>query len=225
MGGINLDSKIYSVAIDGPAGAGKSTIAKKVANILNIEYIDTGAMFRAITLKVLNEGIDPKDSKSIIAILASTDIDFIDNTIYLDNQDVSLDIRENEISKMASHIAKIREVRTKLLELQRDIAKNKSVVMDGRDIATIVLPEADHKFYLTASVDKRADRRYKELVNKNSLDISYESIKDDIIKRDRIDSSREIAPLKQAKDAILIDSSDLNIDQTVDSIVSIILGR
>lgn len=220
-----MDSEIYSVAIDGPAGAGKSTIARKVADILDVEYIDTGSMFRAITLKVIDKGIDPEDTQAVIAILDTTDIDFVDNTIFLDNRDVSLDIRKNEISRSASQIAKIQEVRKKLLEIQREIAKNKSVVMDGRDIATIVLPDADYKFFLTASVDKRAERRYKELLDKNIKDVTFESIKEDIIKRDRTDSNREIAPLKQANDAILIDSTNLSIEETVASIVSKIIRR
>lgn len=220
-----LKEELISIAIDGPAGAGKSTISKKVADILNIEYVDTGAMFRAITLKVLDNGIDIEDENAIIEILPNTDIDFLNNNIYLDGKNVNKQIRENKISQNASYIAKISKVRKKLLEIQRNIAISKSVIMDGRDIGTVVLPNAKYKFYLTASVDERANRRYKELLEKNVQNITLEGIKEDIIKRDAIDSNREEAPLKQAEDAILLDTTRLNIDETIKKIVDIVNGR
>ena len=142
-----LDKQI-TIAIDGPAGAGKSTIAKKVAEILSIEYVDTGAMYRALTLKVLNEGLDPKSTEDVKSIIENTSIDFRNNHIYLDNKNVDKEIRENRISKNVSYIAKIKEVREAIVKIQQKLAKTKSIIMDGRDIGTVVLPNADFKFLL-----------------------------------------------------------------------------
>lgn len=215
---------IYSVAIDGPAGAGKSTIAKLVAEKLNIEYIDTGAMYRALTLKVLRNNINPEESNDVISILQETDIDFINNHIFLDGEIVDKEIRENIINKNVSFIAVIKEVRERMVALQRGMSDRKSVVMDGRDITTVVLPNAQFKFFVTASVEERGRRRYKELLAKGENNISLEQIIAEIIKRDNIDSSREIAPLKMSGDSILIDTTDKTIDECVNLIISIIKG-
>lgn len=215
---------IYSVAVDGPAGAGKSTIAKKTAKILGIEYIDTGAMYRALTLKVLKLGIDPANSNMVIDILPSTEIDFIDNHIYLDGIIVDEEIRENIISQNVSYIASIKEVRERMVYLQRQMAQSKSIIMDGRDITTVVLPDADIKVFLTASVDERSQRRYKELLEKGEKDISLEQIKADIQKRDHIDSNREIAPLTKTEDSYLLDTTDKTLDESVNALISLIKG-
>lgn len=212
----------FSIAIDGPAGAGKSTIAKKVAKELNIEYIDTGAMYRALTLKALENDIDPKDKKEIIRLLSETDIDFINNHIYLDGVNVDKEIRENLVSKNVSYVAAIKEVRDTMANIQQRLANKKSVVMDGRDITTVVLPSSKYKFFLTASVEERSSRRYKELVEKGEKNITLEKIKNDIIKRDGIDSNREVAPLKRTEDSILLDTTDKSIDECVSIIVSIV---
>lgn len=219
-----MDNEYYSIAIDGPAGAGKSTIAKKVAERLDIEYIDTGAMYRALTLKILKNHIDPLDKDNVIKVIKTTNIDFNKNNICLDGVSVDKEIRENIISQNVSHIAKIEEVRNILVRLQQNMAKNKSVVMDGRDIGTVVLPNAKYKFFLTATVEERATRRYKELINKGVKDISLNDIISDIIKRDNIDTNRDVGPLKQAKDACLLDTTDKTIQECVDFIVSIVLG-
>ena len=219
-----MDNKNYSIAIDGPSASGKSTIAKKTSNRLNIEYIDTGAMYRAITYKVLKNNIDALDVESIIDLLKNTKIDFINNSIYLDDVIVDDKIRDNIVSKNVSYIAKIKEVREELVKLQQSMAKTKSVIMDGRDIGTVVLPNADYKFFVTASVDERANRRYKELLDRGEQHISLQSIIADITKRDEIDSNREIGPLRQSSDAYLLDTTDKSIDESVDYIISIVTG-
>lgn len=218
-----LDRNI-TIAIDGPAGAGKSTIAKKVAEILSIEYIDTGAMYRAITLKVLNEGLDPKSVEDVKSVLVRTSIDFRNNHIYLDNKNVDKEIRENRISKNVSYVAKIKEVREAMVKIQQELAKTKSVIMDGRDIGTVVLPNADYKFFIVASVEERARRRYKELLEKGEEGISYEDVKKEIENRDRIDSTREISPLVKSQDAYLLDTTGKTVDECVEEIISIIKG-
>lgn len=217
-----MEDSIYSVAIDGPAGAGKSTIAKMIAHRLGIEYIDTGAMYRALTLKVLRNNIDPQNPLDVITILESTKIDFIDNNIYLDGEKVDKDIRENIINKNVSYIAIIKQVRDAMVSLQQKMADEKSVVMDGRDITTIVIPDADFKFFVTASVEERGRRRYIELLEKGEKDITLEKIIDEIIKRDNIDSSREIAPLKIAGDSYILDTTDKTIEECVNEVISIV---
>ena len=211
----------FSIAIDGPAGAGKSTVAKLVASKLKIDYIDTGAMYRAFTLKLINNNINFENLESVVEILKATSIDFKDNHIYLDNVIVDEEIRDNEISNNVSQVAKIKEVRERLVELQREIAKNKSTVMDGRDIGSTVIKDAKYKFFITASVDERASRRYKELIVKDT-NISLDSIKDDIERRDTMDSTREISPLIKCEDAIVIDTTDKNIAETVEEILKCI---
>jgi cytidylate kinase len=215
-------NKNITIAIDGPAGAGKSTIAKKIAEILSFEYIDTGAMYRALTFKVLKLGLDPKSVDDVIDTMKSTSIDFRNNHIYLDNFQIDREIRENIINQNVSYVAKIKEVREGMVEIQRKLAETKSVVMDGRDIATVVFPNADFKFFITASVEERANRRYKELIEKGEKDISYENIKKEIESRDKIDSTREIAPLIESKDAYRLDTTDKTIDECIEEILSIV---
>lgn len=217
-----MSDNIYSIAIDGPAGAGKSTIAKEIANYFNIEYIDTGAMYRALTLKVLNNNIDPKDTKRIIELLGETEIDFKDNHIYLDGVNVDNLIRHNNINRNVSHVSKIKEVRDQMLHIQQKMALKKSVVMDGRDIGSIVLPNSDFKIFITASVEERSKRRYKEHLEKGDDKVTYEQVLTDINKRDEIDINRKVAPLVKADDAILIDTSDKSIEEVLDIIIAII---
>lgn len=213
---------MYAVAIDGPAGSGKSTIAKLLAKELNISYVDTGAMYRAIALKAKEENLDTEEK--LKNELGNIKIDFQDNNIFLDEKDISDEIRTEEISKLSSKISKYPFVREKLVLIQQDIAKKKPVVMEGRDIGTVVLKDADYKFYLTASIDSRAMRRYKQNLEKG-IDISLEDIKAEIIQRDDNDKNREHSPLKQASDAILIDNSDLSLRDNVDKMLSVIRGE
>lgn len=217
--------RIISIAIDGPAGSGKSTISKLISQKLNIEYIDTGAMYRAFTLKILNKKISLDDSEKILSEINNTIIDFKDNHIYLDGEIVDKQIRENIINQNVSYIAKIKEVRYRMVELQREIAKNKSVIMDGRDIGTVVLPDATYKFFIIASVDERAKRRYKELANEGEINITLEQVKKELKMRDEIDSTRDVAPLVKAKDAIEVDTTEKNIEESVNTILEIIQGR
>lgn len=215
-------SKNITIAIDGPAGAGKSTIAKKVAEALSIEYIDTGAMYRALTLKVLNLGLDPQSIDKVVDTMKNTSIDFKNNHIYLDDIKVDKQIRDNVINKNVSFIAQIKEVRDGMVKIQQELAKRKSIIMDGRDIGTVVLPNADFKFFLTASVEERARRRYNELLEKGEDGISFEQIKIEIENRDRIDSTREIAPLMESKDAYRLDTTSKTIDECVEEMISIV---
>ncbi|GFN35402.1 (d)CMP kinase [Tepidimicrobium xylanilyticum] len=159
-------NKKIIVAVDGPAGAGKSTISKKIAEVLKLEYIDTGAMYRALTLKVINKGINPNDVKSILEIMEDTTIEFINNHVYLDGIKVDEEIRKNIVTNHVSEISKIAEVRKKMVDMQRKLSESNNVIMDGRDIGTVVLPHANYKFFITASVEERARRRYKELLEK-----------------------------------------------------------
>ncbi len=214
----------YSIAIDGPAGAGKSTVAKKIAKILNLEYIDTGAMYRALTLKVIRNNKDPKKISEVIEVFKDTSIEFNDNHIYLDGENVDNEIRENEINKNVSYIAIVKEVRDGMVSLQQEMAKTKSVIMDGRDISTVVLTDAEYKFFITASPEERARRRYEELIQNGQVDITLEQIVLEIIQRDHIDSNREIAPLKMSEDGILINTDNLSIDEVVSTIVKIVQG-
>ena len=207
------------IAIDGPGGAGKSTIAKLVGNKLGLEYIDTGAMYRAIGLKLEREGIKPDDIISIRNMLEETAIDFVNGRIILDGVDVSDVIRTQEISKLASIYSQVPEVRSKLIDIQRRIAAGKGVIMDGRDIGTNVLTDAELKIFLTADPMVRARRRYDELKAKGVktiLDDIYEEIKD----RDYQDMNRKLNPLVQAEDAAMVDTSDMTIDEVGNTIVS-----
>ena len=207
------------IAIDGPGGAGKSTIAKLVGDKLGLEYIDTGAMYRAVGLKLNRKGIKPDDLISISNVLEETTIDFVNGKIILDGDDVSDIIRTQEISKFASIYSQIPEVRSKLVDIQRRIAAGKSVIMDGRDIGTNVLTDAELKVFLTADSMVRARRRYEELRSKGvkaNLDDIHEEIKD----RDYQDMNRKLNPLVQAEDAAMVDTSDMTIDEVVNTIVA-----
>lgn len=205
------------IAIDGPGGAGKSTIAKLVGNKLGLEYIDTGAMYRAIGLKLNRERISPNDIEAIRESLDNTSIDFVDGKIILDDEDVSDIIRTQEISKLASMYSQIPDVRTKLVDIQRRIAGGKGVIMDGRDIGTNVLTDAELKIFLTAAPMIRARRRYDELVSKG-VQAVFNDIYDDIKDRDYQDSHRKLNPLVKAEDAVLLDTSEMSIEEVVDAI-------
>ena len=206
------------IAVDGPAGAGKSTIAKLIAEKLNINYIDTGAMYRAITYKCLQNNIDINNEEEVIKIAKDCEIDFRDNNIYLDSKIVNDEIRTLEVSKNVSDVAKIKEVRYLMVDLQREIGKNNAVILDGRDIGSYVFPNADYKFFLVATPEERGKRRYIELKEKG-YDGTLEDIINDIIRRDEIDSNREFAPLVKAEGAIEIDTTGKDIDQVVDLVL------
>lgn len=207
------------IAVDGPAGAGKSTISKLIAKKLNINYIDTGAMYRAVTYKCLSEGVDVKNEKDVIEVAKRTDIDFRDNNIYLDSKVVNEEIRTREVSANVSDVAKIKEVRYLMVDVQREIGTRNDVILDGRDIGSYVFPNADYKFFLVATPEERGRRRYKELCEKG-FEGTLEEIIKDIEKRDEIDSNREFAPLKKADDAIEIDTTGLGIGEVVEAVVS-----
>ena len=211
----------YNIAIDGPAGAGKSTIAKKVAKDLGFVYVDTGAMYRALAVHFINENVDPADTSAVVNALknAVVAIKYVDGVqhVFLNDNDVTDRLRTEEVGNMASVTSAIPEVRAKLLELQRGLAASEDVIMDGRDIGTNILPNAELKIYLTASVDTRAKRRFDELTEKGE-ECDLEVIKKDIEDRDYRDMHRETAPLKQADDAHLVDSSFMNIEEVVDAI-------
>ena len=211
-----------TVAIDGPAAAGKSTVAKKVAAILNFTYVDTGAMYRAFTWAVLQRGLDPKDEKASCSIIPEVTMDlFEDGRVICNGVDVTRAIREPLVSGNVSYIASYKDIRLALVELQRKLADSKSVVMDGRDIGTYVLPHADVKIFQIASVETRATRRYAENVSKG-IPTSMEDVIEDVKRRDYIDSHRAFAPLKPAEDSIELDTSDLTVDEVVDAILNII---
>lgn len=206
------------IAIDGPGGAGKSTIAKLVAEKLNMEYIDTGAMYRAIGWTFDQKQVDPADEAAVSAALDETEIDFRDNHIYVNGQDVSGEIRTPEISKAASVCSKLPAVRLKLVAFQREIAAGKSVVMDGRDIGTNVLPDAEVKVFLTADPMVRAKRRYDQLIQAGK-EADLDAIFEDIKERDYQDIHRQLNPLQQADDAVLLDTSDMSIEKVMNTIV------
>ena len=214
----------YNVAIDGPAGAGKSTIAKLVAKEKGYIYVDTGAMYRGLAIHFLDKGIQPQETEKVIEACKDAEVtiayeDAVQH-VYLNGKDISSRLRNEEVGNMASVTSAIPEVRKKLLELQQNLAKTQNVIMDGRDIGTCVLPHADVKVYLTASVETRAKRRYQELQEKGE-DCNLEEIAHDIEERDRRDMTREIAPLKQAEDAVLVDSSDMTIAEVLKTIVDL----
>ncbi|MDO5040774.1 MAG: (d)CMP kinase [Peptoniphilus sp.] len=213
---------MYSVAIDGPAGSGKSTIAKLIAHKLNISYIDTGAMYRAIALKTLRQG--DLQEQSLQQLLEDTRIDYDRGKIYLDGRDVSQDIRGDEVSAQASKISKNPALREYLVGIQQQIAQKRSVVMEGRDIGTVVLPRAKYKFYLTADVDTRAKRRYEQLLAKGTK-TTLEEVKASIEQRDDNDINREHSPLKRAEDAILVDNTHMDLHQTLDYILDKVRGE
>ncbi|MBE3579521.1 MAG: (d)CMP kinase [Caldanaerobacter subterraneus] len=205
------------IAIDGPAGAGKSTVAKKLAKLLGFTYIDTGAMYRAITLKVLRENISLEDEERIVEVARKSDISLDGERVFLDGEDVSEEIRKPIISEKVSVVSQIPEVREILVKKQRKIAEGKNVVMDGRDIGTVVLPDAQFKFFLTASLEERGRRRYKELKNKGT-EVKYEEVLEEIKKRDSLDSGRKTSPLTVPQGAILIDTTDLTEEEVVERV-------
>ena len=211
----------YNVAIDGPAGAGKSTIAKLVAKEKGYIYVDTGAMYRGLAIHFLKKGIDPENKEAVAKACQDAEVTIgYENgiqQIYLNGENVTEMLRTEEVGNMASKTSAIPEVREKLLDLQRSLAREKDVIMDGRDIGTNILPDADVKIYLTASVETRAERRYKELKEKGEK-CDLAEISRDIRARDERDMTREIAPLKKAEDAVLVDSSDMTIKEVVDEI-------
>ncbi|MBD5543300.1 MAG: (d)CMP kinase [Lachnospiraceae bacterium] len=213
----------YSIAIDGPAGAGKSTIAKKIAKEKGFIYVDTGAMYRAMAFYLIQQGIKPSETEKISEACEHADITISyedgEQIVWLNGENVNPYLRTEEVGNMASASSVNRDVRIKLVQLQQKLAKTNQVVMDGRDIGTCVLPDANVKVYLTASSRVRAKRRYDELVKKGeSCDI--DAIEADIIKRDQRDMTREMSPLRQAEDAVLLDSSEMNIDQVVEAILN-----
>lgn len=212
----------YSIAIDGPAGAGKSTIAKRIAKEKGFIYVDTGAMYRAMAFYLIQKGIKPSETEKISEACKEADITISyengEQVVWLNGENVNPYLRTEEVGNMASASSVNKDVRIKLVELQQKLAKTNNVVMDGRDIGTCVLPDADVKVYLTASSQVRAKRRYEELTNKGvSCDIN--AIEADIIERDKRDMTREMSPLRQAEDAVLLDSSNMDIDQVVKAIL------
>ncbi len=215
--------KIIRIALDGPSGSGKSTIAKRLSQKLNILYLDTGAMYRATALKAISLGIDTLDDKGVATFIddINLEIKYIDGTqhTYLDDEDVSEKIREPHVSMAASNISSLKCVRLKMVDMQRKIASQMSCVLDGRDIGSFVLPNADFKFYITASSEVRADRRYKELTLKGHK-VDFNELKKEIEQRDYNDKNRDFAPLTKAKDAIEIDTSFMTIEQVTNNVLS-----
>ncbi len=210
------------VAIDGPAAAGKSTVSKAVSKILGYTYIDTGAMYRAFTSYVLDKGVDPKNEEECVKLIPEVSITlYPDGKVICSGKDVTKVIREPLVSGNVSYIASYKDIRLALVELQRKMANEQSVVMDGRDIGTYVLPNADVKIFMIASDKQRADRRYKENLEKG-IACTYQDIVDDIKKRDKIDSSRSFAPLKAAEDSVKLDTSELSIEESIQAVLKII---
>lgn len=215
-----------AIALDGPAGAGKSSIAKRAAKALDYIYVDTGALYRTIGLAATRKGVEPKPSTEVDKLLSEITVDLTFNDkgeqiVLLDGEDVSGLIRTPEASMMASKISAVPSVRVYLLDLQRNMAKSHNVIMDGRDIGTVVLPDAKVKIFLTASPEARAQRRYKELCEKG-MDVKYEDILNDVITRDYNDSHRETAPLKPAEGCVMVDTTELDFEQSVEKIISLI---
>lgn len=223
-----MNQDVIAVAIDGPAGAGKSTIARAAAAQLGFVYVDTGALYRTIGLAVCRRGIDGTDVPGILATLSEIQVGltYQDGAqhVLLDGEDVSDAIRTPQISTYASQVSSVPEVRAYLLDLQRDLARRQSVIMDGRDIGTVILPDAKVKIFLTASPEKRAARRCAELREKGQ-DVTVEGILADMERRDALDASRAVAPLKQAEDAVLVDTSDLTLEQSIEAVLTVIRDK
>jgi CMP/dCMP kinase len=221
-------NKKLSIAIDGPAAAGKSTIAKKIAKTLNYIYVDTGAMYRALTYKALNQKVSLIDEQALYDLLMETDIELRPSEngqlVFVDQQNVTAEIRNNEVTGSVSEVAKHRLIREEMVHRQQLFAKNGGVVMDGRDIGTHVLPNAEVKIFMIASVEERAERRHQENLQKG-FPSDIEQLKEEIALRDKQDSERKVAPLKKAEDAIEIDTTSLTIDQVVDKIMSLVEER
>ena len=220
---------MISIALDGPSGAGKSTVAKKCAERFGFKYVDTGAIYRTIGLAAFNKGIDTKNSAAVVSMLPELDIDLSYNEsgeqrMLLNGSDVSEEIRSPEISMCASNVSAIAAVRDYLTDMQRNMAKKYDVIMDGRDIGTVILPNADVKVFLTASADSRAARRYKELIKKGS-EISFNEVLSDMKLRDEQDTKRAAAPLKAAEDAVYLDTSNMSFDESVDAVAKLIIEK
>ncbi|MBR4870329.1 MAG: (d)CMP kinase [Oscillospiraceae bacterium] len=221
-----MDKKIFAVAVDGPSGAGKSTIAKRIAAELGIVYVDTGAMYRSVGLYTFRKGVDPKDIEAVTALLPEITVDmrYGDDGLqrmFLNGEDVTTDIRLPQISMYASAVSAIPAVRAFLLDMQRDLARRNSVIMDGRDISTVVLPDAEVKIFLTAEAEIRAKRRELELQERGTPE-PFEKILKELLERDYNDSHRAEAPLRQAEDAVLIDTTELNFEESKDAILKVI---
>lgn len=212
-------NKLITVAIDGPAGAGKSTIAKIIGKKFNLMYINTGSMYRAVTLKALENNISAEEVDKLLVMIDGMDMHFENDELILNGENINSLITMPNISKNVSAYASIREVRERLVNLMRKMALKYSVIMDGRDIGTVVLKDANFKFFLTASPEERADRRYKELMGKG-VEVNYDEILQDIIKRDYLDSNRKVDPLRKAEDAIEIDTTGIGIMGVVEKISS-----
>lgn len=218
----------FIVGIDGPAGSGKGTVTKKVANRLGLTNIDTGITYRCVALEVLNQNVSLEDEEKIIEVAKNIKID-IDNTpngdiVYLNGKNVTKDIRSKEVTKVVSPVSSIKEVRFLMVDMQRKLAEGKNVIMEGRDICTYVFPKADVKIYLDASIEERAKRRHKENQEKG-INMSYEEVYESIKKRDENDKAKEIGALKVAEDSVIVDTTSLTIDEVVDKIIDIIKRR
>ena len=212
------------IAIDGPAGSGKSTVSKMIAEEIGFTYLDTGAMYRLFAYKLIKENIDVNDKEKELDALKSLDIDMKDGRFYLDKEDVSDKLRSREVSGNASKVAGVKEVREKMVEIQREFSRSKNVILDGRDIGTVVFPNADLKIYLGAASEVRAKRRYEELKEKDSS-VNYDEILKEIEERDYHDSSRKESPLRIADDAIVIDTTDSTIDEVKENIKNLITAK
>ena len=224
-----MNQDVIAVAIDGPAGAGKSTVARAVAQALGFVYVDTGALYRTIGLAVCRRGLDGTDVPGVLAVLPEIQVTlaYQDGAqhVLLDGEDVSDAIRTPQISTCASQVSSVPAVRAYLLDLQRNMARRQSVVMDGRDIGTVILPDAQVKIFLTASPETRAARRFAELKDKGTEPVSYARILEDMKARDALDASRAVAPLKQAPDAVLLDTSEMTLDESIQAALSIVRRR
>ncbi len=220
-----MNNNVINVAVDGPAGAGKSTISRAAAKAVGFIYVDTGALYRTVGVNALRKGIDTKDKVAVAATLGDISVDLVfengEQKVLLNGENVSEEIRTPPASMAASDVSAVPEVRAFLFDLQRDIAKRNNCIMDGRDIGTVVLPDAKVKIFLTASPESRAMRRYKELVEKGTQ-VEYKDVLEDLIERDYNDSHREIAPLKPAEDGVIVDTTNLNLEESINEIIRII---
>ncbi len=217
-----MANNINNVAIDGPAGAGNSTVSRAAAKAMGYIYVDTGALYRAVGVNALRKGIDTKDKPAVASTLSDITVDLVfengEQKVLLNGEDVSVEIRTPPASMAASDVSAVPEVRAFLFDLQRDIAKRNNCIMDGRDIGTVVLPDAQVKIFLTASPEERAMRRYKELIEKGSK-VEYKEVLDDLVQRDYNDSHREIAPLKPAEDGVILDTTGMTLEESIDAII------